>query len=357
MISKDLKGSFVELAERFGLDKKQAKLAALEAKMAEPEFWSDSDAAQLVSKEHGSLKNILEPWLATQSDLNELAQMEELGRDQFEAEAKKLEQGTETSIDGLTKELRFDGPYDNYAAILTVQAGAGGTDAQDWAHMLRKMYLGWAEDKGLKVSLLSESRGEEAGIKSATLSIGGSLSNIYGRLRGEHGVHRLVRISPFNSGGTRETSFAMVEVVPEIDSPADVEIDDKDLKIDTFRASGNGGQSVNTTDSAVRLTHKPTGLTISMQNEKSQLQNKEVAMKLLRSKLAQLQQEQHVAKINELKGPNQDAAWGNQIRNYVLNPYTIVKDARSGYENANVDSVLDGGLDPLIESYLDTNKA
>jgi len=255
-------------------------------------------------------------------------------------------------FDSLKEELKYSGPYDDHAAILSIHAGAGGTDAQDWAQMLLRMYVRWAESKGYSVNVLDESSGDEAGIKSATLSIDGPLA--YGKLKLEHGVHRLVRLSPFNAE-SRETSFAKVEVVPKISQDTEVQIDDKDLRIDVYRAGGHGGQSVNTTDSAVRITHVPTGIVVAIQNERSQLQNKEVAMTILRSRLAQLQLEQHAEQLSELKGPNEQAAWGNQIRSYVLHPYKQVKDLRSRYETSNIDAVLGGDLDALLDASLEHN--
>ena len=254
----------------------------------------------------------------------------------------------------LKKELRFQGPYDDHDVILGIYAGAGGTDAQDWAQMLLRMYVRWAEAHKLKVTTIDQSAGEEAGIKSATLEITGG-SYLYGKLAGEHGVHRLVRLSPFNSAASRETSFAKVDVLPVIDEPEEVAVDEKDLKIDVYRAGGHGGQSVNTTDSAVRVTHLPTGLTVAIQNERSQLQNKETAMTILRSRLAQLQLEQHAETLADVKGPNLSAEFGNQVRNYVLHPYKQVKDTRTGYESSDVEKVLGGGLDPLIDAWLESS--
>jgi peptide chain release factor 2 len=233
---------------------------------------------------------------------------------------------------------------------LGIYAGAGGTDAQDWASILARMYLRWAEKSGYKSKVLEESPGEEAGLKSISIELKGA--NIYGKLKGEHGVHRLVRLSPFNANNLRQTSFAKVEILPKIDKPDEVPLADKDLKVDVYRAGGHGGQSVNTTDSAVRITHLPTGLSVAIQNERSQLQNKETAMTILRSKLAQLQIQQHTEKIGQLKGPKESVEWGSQIRNYVLHPYKQVKDLRTKHETSNTAAVLDGELDGFIEAYL-----
>jgi peptide chain release factor 2 len=258
--------------------------------------------------------------------------------------------GLQGQFDELREELKLSGLYDDYDAILSIHAGAGGTDAQDWASMLLRMYMRWAESNNFSVQLLEESTGDEAGIKSAVIEVSGPFA--FGKLKGEHGVHRLVRLSPFNAE-SRETSFAKVEVMPRIDKPDEVQIDDKDLKVDVYRSGGHGGQSVNTTDSAVRITHLPTGIVVAIQNERSQLQNKETAMTILRSRLAQLQLEQHAASLKELKGPNEQAAWGNQIRSYVLHPYKQVKDLRTRYETSDIDGVLDGNLDELINTYLE----
>lgn len=320
----------------------QSLLARQEQAMAAPDFWNDSTKAQKLSKEHAALKQRIEPWLQLQTDCSDLVELAELGED-VAAQVEELQQ----RYDSLATLLKFDGEYDTHDAVITIQAGAGGTDAQDWAQMLQRMYLRWAEKSDLRAAILSETAAEEAGIKNATLTISGD-PYTYGRLKNEHGVHRLVRISPFNSGGTRETSFAMVEVMPLIDEPADIELDESELKVDTFRASGHGGQSVNTTDSAVRITHVPTGITVSMQNEKSQIQNRAAALKIVASRLAQLKEEQHKEKLSELKGPNQEAAWGNQIRNYVLHPYKLVKNTDGSFESGDVDSILDGNLDGLV---------
>jgi peptide chain release factor 2 len=266
---------------------------------------------------------------------------------EFEGQVSALE----NEYESMRKELLFNKKYDDHNAILRLSAGVGGTDAQDWTEMLERMYLRWAEKSGMQASIIERSAGEEAGIKSSVIQVIGPY--VYGKLRGEHGVHRLVRLSPFNSDNLRQTSFALVEVLPQIDSPEEVSIDDKDLKIDVYRSGGHGGQSVNTTDSAVRITHLPTGIVVAIQNERSQLQNRETAMKILRGKLVQLQLEQHAASTADLRA-GESANWGSQIRNYVLHPYTMVKDTRTKYEDRDTQGVLDGKLDGFIESYLDT---
>lgn len=345
-LEEKLKAAYSKLA----LEEKSEELSELNKKMAQPDFWSNSTQAQRLSKRQADLNKLIEPWKKLKNDFSELQELARLDDDSFTSDLEKQLGKLNMKYSKLEKDLRFDGPYDDHDAVLSFQAGAGGVDAQDWAEMLRRMYFRWAEKSGYKTQLIDESRGDEAGIKSSTVMFSGE--NVYGKLRNEHGVHRLVRLSPFNSGNTRETSFAIVEVLPQIDEPSEVEIDENDIRVDVFRAGGHGGQSVNTTDSAVRITHEPTGIVVSIQNEKSQIQNKEIAMKILRSRLAQLQLEQQKEKISELKGPIKEAAWGNQIRNYVLHPYTLVKDQRSGFETSDVDKVLDGELDPVIEAGL-----
>jgi len=279
--------------------------------------------------------------------LQELAAMnDESMKDELTKQREELEQTFEL----LKKELLYNGEYDTHNAILRITAGVGGTDAQDWAQMLERMYLRWAEKAGMSATTVERSAGEEAGIKTSVLEIEGAYA--YGRLRSEHGVHRLVRLSPFNSDNLRQTSFALVEVLPQIDTPDEVMLDENDLKIDVYRAGGHGGQSVNTTDSAVRVTHIPTGIVVAIQNERSQLQNKETALKILRSKLVQLQLEQHAENLSDLQA-GESANWGSQIRNYVLHPYTLVKDTRTKFEDKDAKSVLDGKLDAFMTSYLE----
>ena len=327
--------------------------AALQAQMEQPDFWQDNQRAQTVTKQEAKLEALLAPWLKLQHDAGELRELIAAGDDSLLDELEIQLTELEDIFAHLKRDLLFSGRYDDHDAIVRLSAGAGGTDAQDWAQMLLRMYTRWAERNGMRAEILDQSSGEEAGLKSATLSVNGPYA--YGKLRSEHGVHRLVRLSPFNADNLRQTSFALVEVLPQIDAPDEIEIDDKDLKIDVFRAGGHGGQSVNTTDSAVRVTHLPTGITVSIQNERSQLQNKETALKLLRSKLAQLAQEQHQDKVNQLKGPTKSAEWGAQIRNYVLHPYTMVKDARTKYEEHDAQAVLDGKLDGFMNAYLEAS--
>jgi peptide chain release factor 2 len=315
-----------------------------------PDFWADNLSAQKTMQQISKLQNKIEPWQQLKASLIEIIELSELGDESVKAELSSQLKKANDEFIVLKKNLMYSGPYDDYNAIISIYAGAGGTDAQDWAQMLMRMYLRWAEQEELSASVVTESSGEEAGIKSATLEISGPL--VYGKLKGEHGVHRLVRLSPFNSDNLRQTSFAKVDVLPEIDKPDDILIDEKDLKIDVYRAGGHGGQSVNTTDSAVRITHLPTGITVAIQNERSQLQNKETALTILRSRLAQLQLEQHQENLAELKGPNEQAAWGNQIRNYVMHPYTMVKDTRTKAETSDVQSVLDGDLSKFINTFV-----
>lgn len=325
----------------------QQMIVTLQKSMAAPDFWQDNLKAQAVAKQEAKLRAQIDPWLQLQKDVDDILM---LSKDQ--SLARELTQqldAAQQKYDALAFDLQFSGPYDDHDALLRLSAGVGGTDAQDWTQMLERMYLRWAEKQGIKTEIIEESAGEEAGLKSATVSVNGPYA--YGKLKSEHGVHRLVRLSPFNSDNLRQTSFALVEVLPQIDAPDEVALDEKDLKIDVFRAGGHGGQSVNTTDSAVRITHIPTGIVVNIQNERSQLQNKDTALKILRSKLAQLQLEQHKGKLSELKA-TKSADWGAQIRNYVLHPYTLVKDTRTGHEEHDATKVLDGAIDDFIQAYL-----
>lgn len=347
----ELQSQVNDAAKRLNISQLAEQLSELRAESQKPSFWDDSNYAQGVMKQISKLESRVEPWqklLKSSADIAELATMHDSAM-KFELE-QQLSAAT-ANFDALRAELKFNGPYDDHDAILSIYAGAGGTDAQDWTQMLLRMYSRYFEKNGWKTVTVDESPGEEAGLKSITLEVEGGFA--YGKLKGEHGVHRLVRLSPFNSDNLRQTSFSKVEVMPKLDKPEDLEIDEKELKIDVYRSGGKGGQSVNTTDSAVRVTHIPTSITVAIQNERSQLQNKETAMTILRSRLAQLQIEQHKEALSELKGPNQSAEWGNQIRSYVLHPYKQVKDLRTKYETSDPDNVLDGNLDPLIDSYIE----
>jgi peptide chain release factor 2 len=328
-----------------------AQRDALQAESQASAFWDDSSHAQEVMKQISKLEARVQPWLELQQSIAVVQDLAAMSDASLQAELSEQLQKIDTQYNELKEDLKFNGPYDDHDAIVSIYAGAGGTDAQDWTQMLLRMYTRYFEKNGWKITTVDESAGDEAGIKSITLEVEGSF--VYGKLKGEHGVHRLVRLSPFNSDNLRQTSFAKVEIMPKIDKPDDLVIDEKELKIDVYRSGGHGGQSVNTTDSAVRITHLPTGLTVAIQNERSQLQNRETAMTILRSRLAQLQLEQHQEQLSELKGPNQSAEWGNQIRSYVLHPYKQVKDLRTRYETSDPDTVLDGDLDPLINAYLE----
>lgn len=326
-----------ELKNLLMITDKKEQIMSLEKEMNSPEFWLDDKNANQKSRELKDLKALVKKF----DDIDEIAQI---------ATPEELE-SLKSEIDKLEIETLFTGKYDHHNAIVNFFSGAGGDDAQDWTEMLLRMYLRWIEDHGdAEVKIISESKGGIAGLKGATIEVSGA--NIYGKLRGESGVHRLVRQSPFNAKSLRQTSFALVQVMPEIEKADDVEIESKDLRIDVYRSGGHGGQSVNTTDSAVRITHLPTGIVATSQNERSQLQNKEIAMKVIRSRLAQLLLDQHKEKIEELKGDFSSPEWGNQIRSYVLHPYKLVKDHRTNFESTNPDAVLGGDIDGFIEAEL-----
>lgn len=348
-----LKAAYDTAVGRLNIEGLTQEIAELTVMMQRPDFWSDNREAQEIAKKQSALQARVEPWQELGADLQDAADLCALGDESLLADLEDQVGKIERRFLALKEDLKFTGPYDDHDAIVTLSAGAGGTDAQDWTAMLLRMYTRWAEKQEFRVSLIEESAGEEAGLKRATIEISGAFG--FGRMRSESGVHRLVRLSPFNSDSLRQTSFAKVEVMPKIDSPTDLEIDAKDLKIDVYRAGGHGGQSVNTTDSAVRITHVPTGVTVAIQNERSQLQNKDLAMTILRSRLAAMQLEQHQEKLSELKGPNQSAEWGNQIRSYVLHPYKQVKDLRTRYETSDAEGVLDGDVGPFINAFLEQN--
>ena len=338
--------------EQLGIAADQTRLDELEQQSSSPDFWSDPDTAAKTSQELAELRRRVEFWTSLEANIKanlELAQESDVhALDTLQAEYE----GLLKDFEDREFELKLSGPHDKSGAIMEIHAGTGGTDAQDWAQMLLRMYLRYAEKQGFTATVLSQSEGEEAGIKSVTFEINGPYA--FGKLKGEKGVHRLVRLSPFNSDNLRQTSFALVEVMPQLVREPEFEIDPKDLRIDVYRSGGHGGQSVNTTDSAVRITHLPTGVVVAIQNERSQLQNREKAMAILKSRLQTLMEEQHAAELAKIRGPQQSAEWGSQARSYVLHPYTKVKDHRTGAETSQAQDVLDGGLDQFIEAYLQT---
>jgi peptide chain release factor 2 len=320
--------------------------------MGEPGFWDDPAAAAKVTAEHSRLTRRLGTYRDVESDVDDLDALTELAAEDEELAAELEGQigSIETRLLELEEERLFSGPYDAGDALVTINAGAGGTDAQDWAEMVLRMELRWAEKRGFDAELLEASAGEEAGIKSATFRVAGE--NAYGLYGAEKGVHRLVRISPFDSASRRQTSFAGVEVAPVVEDDGEIEIADDDLQVDTYRASGAGGQHVNKTDSAVRITHRPSGIVVQCQNERSQSSNRATAMAMLRAKLVERAEREHMEEIAREKGEAQDVNFGSQIRSYVLHPYTLVKDLRTSYETGDVQRVLDGDLDPFVRAYL-----
>lgn len=335
-----------------GIDSLLKKLDELTIEQSKPDFWNNQNTAKKVNQEISKINTRIEPWQNLKKEVTDNLELASALDESLVNDLSLQYDILQSQYNSLKHDLLFSGEHDNYDAIVSIYAGAGGTDAQDWADMLLRMYLRYCEkNKDNTVEIIDKSDGEEAGIKSVSFMVSGPL--IYGKLKSENGVHRLVRLSPFNADSLRQTSFARVEVVPKIDTPEEVIIEDSDLKVDVYRAGGHGGQSVNTTDSAVRVTHIPTGLTVAIQNERSQLQNRETAMTILRSKLAKLQEDQHQENLRELKGPNEQAAWGNQIRNFVLHPYNLVKDLRTNYETSDTQSVLDGNLEQFINAYLE----
>ena len=352
--AEDLRARVANACQALHIDARAEELAVLDEQLADSNVWANVERAQMLTRQAASLRSQIEPWQILRSQISDIVELMDLGDDSMLAEFTEQLAAVEAEYQERRKDLLFSGEYDNRAVILKLSAGAGGTDAQDWAEMLERMYLRWAEKHDMQTELVERSTGEEAGIKNATYIIRGAFA--YGKLRSEHGVHRLVRLSPFNADNLRQTSFALVEIMPEMDAPGEVEIDDKDLRIDIYRSGGNGGQGVNTTDSAVRITHLPTGTVVAIQNERSQLQNKETALKILKSRLAQMQLEQRAETLADLRA-GESASWGAQIRNYVLHPYTLVKDTRTKFETHNARGVLDGDIDGFIEAYLEQQAA
>jgi peptide chain release factor 2 len=326
----------------------------LEIEASRPDLWDDPDRARKVNSELSACAEDIEAFERLLARIDDAETLHELARDEgddsFDAEVSDAMDSLAADLGELELRALFTGEHDDAGAICEIQSGEGGADAQDWANMLLRMFLRWADKRGFEVELDEISPGSEAGISSATFLVNGR--HAYGRLRSEHGVHRLVRISPFNSQGKRQTAFAALKVTPFLEDVPDIDIDEKDLRIDTYRSSGAGGQHVNVTDSAVRITHLPTGVVTSCQNERSQHQNKDRAMQILRAKLAELQRLERLAELSSIRGEQRSVGFGSQIRSYVLQPYQMVKDLRSGYETGNVDAVLDGDLDGFMEAYL-----
>jgi peptide chain release factor 2 len=340
------------LADYLDADALRVRLGELEDQMGAPGFWDDPETAGKVGAEHSRVTRRLETVQSLSADVDDLEGLAELAEEDEEL-AGELEDAiasVESRLEALEEERLFSGTYDAGDALVTVNAGAGGTDAQDWAEMVLRMMMRWAERRGFAVELLEASPGEEAGIKSATFRAAGE--NAYGLYSAEKGVHRLVRLSPFDSANRRQTSFAGLEVAPVVEESADLEIEDDDLQIDTYRASGAGGQHVNKTDSAVRITHRPSGIVVQCQNERSQTQNKETAMKMLRSKLVELEERKRQEEIAKERGEALDVNFGSQIRSYVLHPYTMVKDHRTNHEVGDANRVLDGDLDGFVRAWL-----
>ncbi len=335
------------------LDDKLAEIATLEAEVGQPELWLDLDNARTKNSALAHLSDEVQPWRMLRMQVDDLDELLNLNDDTLASELSVQIQAIEEELATLSKSLRFTGKYDHNSAILRITAGVGGTEAMDWASMLERMYLRWAKRQNFTATCLERTSGEEAGIKTAVYEITGT--NVYGLLKSEHGVHRLVRLSPFNADNLRQTSFALVEILPVITTDEQIQLNDKDLRIDVYHSGGHGGQSVNTTNSAVRITHLPTNTVVAIQNERSQLQNKAKALEILRGKLAQMQQEQHAETLDKLRA-GESAKWGQQIRNYVLQPYKLVKDTRTKFESKDPDSVLDGNIDDFINAYLETSK-
>ncbi|TCL43546.1 peptide chain release factor 2 [Harryflintia acetispora] len=351
---RDTKKELLDLRQAVGYDAAAEKLGALEERTKDEYFWNDVSGSQKVLKEISALKGRKEDYDKLYALYEDTETLCELGNEEGDlsvlGEVSEAYEQLERRIEEQRLSTLLSGEYDRNNAILTFHAGAGGTEAQDWAQMLYRMYTRWAERRGFKYKLLDWLDGDEAGIKSASILIEGQ--NAYGYLKCESGVHRLVRISPFDASGRRHTSFASLEVMPEIDDDTEVEINPVDLQVDTYRSSGAGGQHVNKTESAVRITHLPTGIVVACQNERSQHQNREVCMKMLRSKLIEIKEREHLERIEDIKGDQKEITWGSQIRSYVFMPYTMAKDHRTGFEVGNIGAVMDGDIDGFINEYL-----
>ncbi len=349
-----LQPDIADLANAIGLKQMQSEVAQLELRAAEPGFWDNMENAQKVTQRTSNLKDRIDDYFRLESACQDTLTLIDLADEEGDLSLlDECEESVAQVIASLERQrlaTLLTGEYDNHNAILTFHAGAGGTEAQDWASMLYRMYTHWAESHGFTYTLLDYLDGDEAGIKSACIRIDGE--NAYGYLKGEAGVHRLVRVSPFDASGRRHTSFAALEIIPEIDDTIQLDIRPEDIKMDVFRSSGAGGQHINKTSSAVRLTHIPTGIVVACQTERSQFQNRDTAMNMLRSKLLEIKEREHLDKIEDIKGNQAQIAWGSQIRSYVFMPYTLAKDHRTGYEMGNIGAVMDGDIDGFINAYL-----
>ncbi len=343
-----------DLANAIGLAQLLREVDELDARAAAPGFWDDMDTAKQITQKTATLKDKIDAYQRLQSDYQDTLTLIELANEEEDLSlmdecVEGIEQ-IQRSMESQRLATLLSGEYDSKNAILTFHAGTGGTEAQDWAEMLYRMYTRWAERHGYKYNILDYQDGDEAGLKSASIEILGE--NAYGYLKGEAGVHRLVRISPFDASGRRHTSFSALEVIPEIDEDTEVDIRPEDIKMDVFRSSGAGGQHINKTSSAVRLTHLPTGIVVACQNERSQFQNRDKAMAMLKSKLVEIKEREHLEKLDDIKGNQAQIAWGSQIRSYVFMPYTLAKDTRTGFESGNIQAVMDGEIDGFINAYL-----
>ncbi|HEX3037760.1 MAG TPA: peptide chain release factor 2 [Oscillospiraceae bacterium] len=350
----ELEPSLNDLAEALGLDNMMNEIEKLNEQSALPDFWNDAETSQKILQRAGMLKGKVDSYQHLKSSYGDIMALIELADEEEDLsllpEAQQELEAFQMELESQRLTTLLQGEYDNKNAILTFHAGAGGTEAQDWAMMLYRMYCRWGERHGFKVTTLDYLDGEEAGLKSASILIEGI--NAYGYMKSETGVHRLVRISPFDASGRRHTSFASLEVMPEIDNDTDVQISPDDIRMEVYRASGAGGQKVNKTSSAVRLIHIPTGIVVACQVERSQFQNREVAMRMLKSKLVEIKERENLDRIEDIKGVQKEIAWGSQIRSYVFMPYTLAKDHRTGYEMGNINAVMDGDIDGFINAYL-----
>jgi len=346
----DLKQQIDTLMQNLDIEGKKKQITSYEAQASQADFWDDPDSAQKMMQSLSKLKAQIEPWEKISSRLDDAIELDSMDDPDLMNELTTEAENLATEVEKMSFRAMLSGPYDDEDAILAIHAGAGGTDSQDWAEMLERMYIRWAERNGYKVDILERSDGEEAGIKSVTMSIQGSYA--YGYLRSEQGVHRLVRLSPFDSASRRHTSFTKIELWPDIQDDIEIDVNENDLRVDTYRASGAGGQHVQKNDTAVRITHVPTGIVVQCQNQRSQLQNRDRAMQMLKARLFEIERQKQEAELAVLKGENVDAGWGNQIRSYVLHPYQMVKDHRTNFEVGNVNAVLDGSLNDFMESYL-----